>query len=344
MPDILEKIELRSEEVQEILTTVPRWMIRWGSTLFLTLIVLFLGIAWFVKYPDIIKTEAIITTQIPPQKEYAAITARIDTIFVKESEIIDKNSVLAVLENTANTEDVLYLKSILDTVEIINSSIQFPIDDLPILFLGDIDQSYADFENNYSEYILNKELQPFTSEALANKVSLAELRRRLQNLNAQYKLNESEFKFKESELRRNKTLFEKGVISEQEYESKQLEALTAERNFKNLSVSISQTREAIGNAKNISKGTEITRTREETQLLKRTIQSFNQLKKAIQDWENTYVLKSEINGKVSFLQYWSKNQTVNQEDLVFTIVPTDNLNYIAKVKAPSQNFGKIERD
>ena len=34
----IKEIELRSEEVQEILAKVPNWMIRWGSVLFLSLI------------------------------------------------------------------------------------------------------------------------------------------------------------------------------------------------------------------------------------------------------------------------------------------------------------------
>ena len=74
MPDnSLDHINLRSEEVIEILTEVPNWMIRWGNLLFLSIILTLLLISWFVKYPDIITSEAIITTQIPPQKEYAQI-------------------------------------------------------------------------------------------------------------------------------------------------------------------------------------------------------------------------------------------------------------------------------
>ena len=78
-------------------------------------------------------------------------------------------------------------------------------------------------------------------------------------------------------------------------------------------------------------------------LLKTVIQSFNQLKKAIRDWERLYVLKSNIKGKVSFLNYWNKNQTVNQGDLVFTIIPSDNSSFIAKLRTPSQNSGKIKK-
>jgi hypothetical protein len=77
-------------------------------------------------------------------------------------------------------------------------------------------------------------------------------------------------------------------------------------------------------------------------LLKSVIQSFNQLKKSIKDWERLYVLKSNINVNVSFLNYWNTNQTVNQGDLVFTIIPSENSSFIAKLKTPAQNSGKIK--
>jgi len=342
MPNKLEEIELRSEEVQEILSKIPNWMIRWGSTLFFALILLVLSISWLVKYPDVLENETVITTQIPPQKEFAQITGKLDSIYVQESQTVEKNKVLAVLENSATTEDVYYLKSILDTLKIKERIIDFPINEIPILLLGEIETAYATFENNYTEYELNKALRPFNNEAMANQVSLNELKVRLQNMQSQYTLNQSELKLKLKNLERNKSLLDKGVISQLDYENNQLELLTAEKGLKNLEASISQTREAIGNANKNSKGTEITRTTEESKLLRNTLQSYNQLKKSINDWENLYVLKSEINGKVSFLNYWSNNQTVNQGDIVFTIIPMKNKSYVAKVRAAALNSGKIK--
>lgn len=346
MPEVknkhIEEIELRSEDVQEILTQVPHWMIRWGSVLFLTLIVMLLAISWFVKYPDIITAETIVTTQTPPQKEYAKITGKLDVILVKDNQQVQPNTPLAIIENTANYNDVFKLKSIIDTIKVNNKSFNFPTDSLPILFLGDIESDFTLFENNYMQYVLNKELQPFSNEALANKITLTELRRRLVNLKAQKELQQSELNFKKKDLERNKTLFEKDIISAQDYERKQLEYLQAERNYKVMGSSISQLREAISNAKKTSKGTEISRTKEEIILLKNVIQSFNRLKKSIKDWEFRYVFQSEIEGKVSFLNVWNKNQTVNQGDLVFTIIPTNNNEFIAKLKAPAQNSGKIK--
>ena len=132
------------------------------------------------------------------------------------------------------------------------------------------------------------------------------------------------------------------MISAQNYENKQLEYAQAERNYKNFESSISQIREGISNVHKTSKGTEINRVKEEMILLKNVIQSFNQLKKAIKDWEYEYVLKSNIKGKVSFLNFWNKNQNVNQGDLVFIIIPSENSSFIAKLKTPAQNSGKID--
>ncbi|WP_282031309.1 HlyD family secretion protein [Winogradskyella eximia] len=342
MENKLENIELRSEEVQEILTSVPHWMIRWGNVLFLFLILMLLGISWFVKYPDIIASEVLVTTQIPPQKEYAKITGKFNAILVADNDTVKIDQPLAILENTANYKDVFKLKSVIDTITINSKAFHFPVDRLPILFLGDIDTQFAVFENNYIQYKLNRDLEPFSNEAMANRYSISELKRRLQSLKAQRDLNKTEMDINLKDLNRQKELFQKGVISAQDYETRQLQYAQAERNYKNFEASISQMREGISNANRTSKGTEINRVKEEMTLLKNVIQSFNQLKKAIKDWEYQYVLKSNINGNVSFLNYWDSNQTVNQGDLVFTIIPSANASYIAKLKTPAQNSGKIK--
>lgn len=342
MSEKKDDIELRSEEVKDILTKVPHWMIRWGSILFLILFLLVIVLTWFIKYPDIITAEAILTTEIQPQKEYARVSGTIDTIYVKDNQLVNKNSLLAILENTANYKDVYYLKSILDTLVLDKNQISFPFDKLPLLFLGDIESDFSQFENNYFQYLINKELDPLSNEAIANKISKVELDKRLNSLVAQLNLTKSELAFKKKDLKRNKSLFEKGVISSVEFENKELEYLISQKSNQTLSITISQLRESIGNAANITKATEFNIVREEIRLLKNVLQAYNQLKKAIKEWEITYVLKSNIEGKVSYLNFWNSNQTVNSGDLVFTIIPTTDSPYIAKLRTPSTNSGKIQ--
>lgn len=337
----IENIDLRSEEVQEILTRVPNWMIRWGSALFLSLILLVLFISWFVKYPDIIVAEAVLTTEIPPQKIYARTTAEIDTIFISENQTVQPGQPLAILENTAYYEDVFFLESVMDTIDFKENQFEFPLEEMPMLFLGAIDPEYANFTNSYIQYSLNKELTPFKSQLLANKISLSELQSRLMVLLNQREMQKNALNFQKTDLERNKKLFEKGVISTQEYENKQLAYVQAEQAHKNLNLSISQTREAIVMGRKTSTGTNIEKITKQKTLLKNLVQSFNQLKIAIKNWKLQYLLQSDIQGKATFLNYWSENQTVQQNDLIFTVIPAKNSDYIAKLKTPAQNSGKI---
>ncbi len=336
-------IHLRSEEVQEILTRVPNWMIRWGSLLFLSLILMLLFISWFIKYPDIITAEAVITTEIPPQKEVAKTTGSIDAILVHDGQEVHKNTPLAIIENTANYQHVFILKKIIDQTQLSNQSITFPLDSIPMLFLGSIEGNYAVFENSYIQYQLNKELQPFANETMANEFSLSEAKAQLASSLSQRELSQTELRFKRKERNRYRDLYKKGVISQQEFENKQLEYLRARRDYNQMEVSLSQLKENISSVDKNAKTNTINKTREEIKLLKSVIQAFNQLKKSVADWEQSYVLKSNIDGNVSFINVWNKNQNVNAGDLVFTIIPSTHSSFIAKLKIPARNSGKLKK-
>jgi hypothetical protein len=53
-------------------------------------------------------------------------------------------------------------------------------------------------------------------------------------------------------------------------------------------------------------------------------------------------LQSNIKGKLTYLNVWNSNQNVQIGDLVFTIIPSETNGYIAKLKAPVRNSGKIK--
>ncbi|WP_299115449.1 HlyD family efflux transporter periplasmic adaptor subunit [uncultured Winogradskyella sp.] len=338
----IEDIELRSEQIQDLLEAVPNWMIRYGNMLILVFILMFLTLSWFIKYPDIITSKAQITTKLPPLKKYTRVSGKIDSILIADNSSLKDGTIIAVIESTANFEHIQLLKSIVDTIKLNSKNFTFPLNKLPILFLGDVDSEFALFENNYIQYQLNKEHQPFNNQQKGNQYSKTQLYSRLKILESQKRINKAELAFQKKDLERQQQLFEKGVIAKQTLESKELIYLQAERNYANMDASISQIKEAIANANTNEINTSIKKTKEEISLLKNVIQSFNQLKRALKDWEMKYMISSDIDGKVAFSKLWSKNQAVNQGELLFTIIPEKNSSYIAKLKTPAQNSGKIK--
>ena len=341
MPENKE-FELRSEEVHDILTKVPHWMIRWGTILIFGIIIMLFFTSWFLKYPDVVKTDIVITTNIPPEKLVAKTSGRIEAILVKDKSLITQKTHLAIIENAANYKDVLLLKSIVDKTDINDSKKNFPFYKLQNLELGDVESAFALFQKDYIADGLNSDLQPFQVENNAQKSESTQIKERLSLLLQQKEINEQELKLQKNEITRYTTLNSKGVISDQEFESKKLNYLQAEKNYKSLLSSISQLKSSLIDNSRATKGTQINGTREMVTLHRSVTQSFYQLKKAIRDWELNYTLKSSIAGEVTFLQVWTENQTITSGDNVFSIIPTTQKGFVGKVKAPALNSGKIK--
>lgn len=137
-------------------------------------------------------------------------------------------------------------------------------------------------------------------------------------------------------------MFDKEVISLAEYENKQLEFLTMEKQVQNMKHSLSQIKSSSNDLNKQDISVKLQSNREETQLYKNLIFSLQQLKKAIEDWELQYVLKSNVEGYVNFMKIWAKYQFVQAGDVIFSIVPKQSNNYLGIAKATAQNVGKVK--
>ena len=113
------------------------------------------------------------------------------------------------------------------------------------------------------------------------KSSLKEMRSRLQNYIDQRNILERELELRKKELNRYELLYNKGVISGQEYETRQIDYLNMQKNLNNLAISISQ-----------MKGSMIS-----------SNQSLNSLQHAVKDWKYKYILSSSFDGVVSFQNF-----------------------------------------
>jgi multidrug resistance efflux pump len=339
MPDEKE-IELRSEEVQEILTRVPHWMIRWGSVVVLLILLLLFFVSWLVKYPDIITTQIVITTNIPPEKLVARTSGKLEVILVADRMNVTKNTPLAVVENSANFKDVFLLKTIVDTINIDKN--EFPFDKLRAVQLGEIESFFAVFQKESLADDLNSKLQPYKVESSAQSYEAIQLKERLSLLESQKNINQNELVLQKIDVERYEGLFKKGIIAAQEMEKQRLIYLQSQKNYKSFLSTISTLKSSLNELNRNSTTTRINENKENVNLQRNVIQAFYQLKKALKDWDLNYVLRSSIDGKVSFLQLWAANQTVSSGDNVFAIIPTNENGYIGKVKAPAQNSGKIK--
>ena len=81
-------IELRSDEIQDILGKVPPFLVRSGISAISLIIIVLLAIAAWFKYPDRIVSEIQLTTDNPPVYLVARTTAKISQFFaIKDQQV-----------------------------------------------------------------------------------------------------------------------------------------------------------------------------------------------------------------------------------------------------------------
>ncbi len=345
MPDQhnhIDNLHLRSEEVQEIITTPPAWLVRWGITLVFILTCLIILLSFLIKYPDYIMAKVMVTTREPTERVIARTSGQIEKLLVENNDNVITGQILAGIKSTAKLGDFLYLKEVLESVPFGRANnFAFPMDSVSNLVLGEVEVFFLEFERNYMEHQLLQELRPYEGQIDGNRQSLEEMGNRLQSQIAQKELLERKLGIVHIDFERSKGLHRDGVIADKDFETREMEYLQMQEQVNSLAIAISQMQEALSTGDQTLRNTQINKQEDETRSLKNLVQSYHGLKRAVREWEYNYVLSSSTGGIVSFQKIWSANQLVNAGDLVFTVFPENKSELIGAMKIPAQNAGKV---
>ena len=338
--DELQAVELRSEELQEVMGKIPPWILRRGITvLFCVVTVLLVGSAFFM-YPDVIQAPLTLTGSTPPAGVVAFSSGKLDMRNTRDNQEVKAGDYLAVIHNPAQTEDILYLKSFLGELDIDRDSLfMMPEKNLQ---LGNVQSLYASFYItlfNFHEYI--------RTQYYPNKIRLAKERipqheEQYQSLLRQQKITEEQIELVDKNHERSAVLHEQGGISGKELDesrSRQLQSQLSEENMRNtinnMRLQLAQLNESIIDM-------EYQHTEKMNDFRSQIRSMTSQLKANIQSWEMSYVLMSPIDGRITFTRYWTSNQNVQAGEEVFTVIPTSESRIIGKAMLPVARSGKVK--
>lgn len=338
--DILDNIELRSESVQDILTQPPHWMVRWGNCIIFIILIIVLVMSWFIKYPEFIPAPVIVTSQNPPEKLQARINSKIEKILIKNHQTVRRNEVLMILQSTANYQDVLKLRKMMDSI-VPDKIFSFPISETSGFRLGELQGDYNQFAKAFQDEKLFAKLQPYAPENLAANQSLFEYRSRIATLQQQKNLELAKYELTKKNLQRSQSLYDQGVIAAMELENEKIKFLQEEQNLKNITISLSQLQEGISNLNKTKSGANINSEKDKSNYSSQTLQLFEQLRKSLKQWEQNYLISSSTEGIVSFQQFFGENQFVKSGDVIVTVLPNDKEALVGRMQVPSVNSGKV---
>ena len=341
MPDnILDNLELRSENVQDILSQPPNWMIRWGNSIILGILLMIVLMSWFIKYPEFIPAPIVVTSQNPPEKLEATINSKVEKILIQDQQFVKKNDILIILQSTANYQDILKLKKIVDSTSS-NQILSFPVEKISGFKLGELQTDYNAFSKAFQDTKLFTRLQPYAPENIAANQSISEYNVRIAALRQQHNLEKAKLELSRKNFGRSQLLFDQGVISKMELENEKIKYLQAEQGLENIGISLSQLQEGITNLHKTKSGASISAEKDQINYSSQTLQLFEQLRKSLKQWEQSYLIISSTDGIVSFQKFWGENQFIKAGDAICTVLPKDKAAVVGRMQVPSVNSGKI---
>jgi hypothetical protein len=342
MPE-LHKLDIHSEEIQDLMGFIPKGVIRWGLTvIFLILSCIIIG-SFFFKSPEIIIAPMVLTTENPPVTLLSKSTGKIDSLFVQDGQYIVAGTLVALINNPTCYQNYLLLKKMIVVLDTSTWDEQVQTIELPNqLKLGGLQSSYSSFLKNWNSFknYLKQNLIPQKIELL--KKQIAKQNEYYQILLHQFDIQLKDFKLSEKIFNRDSILFLKQTISESEYEQARQTLLLKKSTIIGFSASLKNTESSILQIQQNCIELQMQYEKELAQLRLDLDETKQNLENLMHQWEETYLVISPIGGKITYTAVWSENQEVEIGELIGTVIPQEDMSIIAKAIIPTTGFGKVE--
>jgi hypothetical protein len=144
--------ELRSEAINEVLNNPPAWLVRWGITIMLFLLCIFLLITWFIRYPDLIGGNIKIVSINSPKSVTTKTDGKLIKLFTNNQSFVKQGEILGIMESSADYKEVMALEKIIN--ELINYSVRLEYGKIkafkmPYFYqLGELQNTYRNLQIN----------------------------------------------------------------------------------------------------------------------------------------------------------------------------------------------------
>ncbi len=337
-----DEIKLLSNEVQEIISYRPVWILRNGNTLFMLIITCLIVVTYFIQYPDIVNTKAKLSSINAPKEVITKTAGKLIKLLAKEGEQKTQGEVLGYIESTANTEEVILLLKNIDTAAILfnKNNLQASLSFLQNNYsnLGELQQNYQTFSTTYQTFknYLSNGFYIRKKVMLSNDLSF--LQKMHSNLLNQKGLNTEDLALQQKTFDANESLKNDKVISALDYRNETSKLISKKLTIPQISSAIISNEEQ-QNEKLI----EIVELENVIAQQKSIFnQSLNTFKSQIDGWKQKYLLIAPTNGKVAFATFLQENQQLQANQIICFINP-ENTQYYAEVYIPQTNFGKVQK-
>ena len=345
MPE-LNKQELRSPELQEVMSGIPGSFLKWGIFTFFGIILILLIGSYSIKNPEIITVPVVITTQNPPVTLVAKSGGEIKELFIREGSIVSAGENIALISNTCAYED--YQALIQTTGEYADKTnwieavkIHLPPMDIP---LGEMQSGYSQFQKGW------KQMRDYLEQGyIPAKLSLLEIQLIKKTEYNKELIKQEKFLIEDLALAKNSfdrdsILFNKDSysLSAKEFNKSRQVYIQKLYSFSVFNASLRNNESDFIRMKETKLDLQVQYDKELKQYLLNLEESLQLLRSLISQWEKKYLIQSPVAGSVTLTRFRNENQVINPGEILATVIPSKPVSIIVRAVIPISGFGKIE--
>ncbi|MCK4569899.1 MAG: HlyD family efflux transporter periplasmic adaptor subunit [Bacteroidales bacterium] len=340
-------IEFRSEPVQEILGSVPSWIIRWGTSLFFAIIILLLVGSWFFRYPEVVPNLDIeVVTTEPPAYVRARSTGKIEDFFITDKQFVSRGDSIAVIENPAHFQDMFQLRSELRLFRsLLDENKPGAITGFNFrnnMQLGDVQDEYADFLKDFLDLKYFTELNYYSRKIETIEQQITDYNLYYEYMYTQKQTLEEDLELENRDYERWETLYDSSAISQSELDNSKSDLLQKQHSFEGARTNLANTQIKIDELRGEVLDLQLQYEQEKNDMQLSIHKSFNNLNGAINRWAQDYLIVAPIDGSATFNKFWTMNQNITEGEKIISIVPVDSSNIIGKLTMPVYRSGKVK--
>jgi len=339
-----EYVELRSEEVQEILGTPPGWLVRWGTFVVFVCVAALLGVATIISYPDVVSARIRITPSAPPVDVFVRTDGHIAGFFARDSQFVKEGFVLVALQSSAQYADVKRLSAHLDYwLQCVPDSLE-KIQPLENLEIGELQTDYSVFLQAMDIYRFGK-----SDKSSSVRIGMDAIKQQVAKLNQSIVVDQKAERRMQSQLlsakelyQRQRELYDAGGISRNDLEKERQRVDDLERQLDALEDNILRKQNEITSLNKSRSDASFNEEESELTAAGRVRQSLSNLKAALDRWKQTYLVTAPIEGQVSLnANFFVDKQYVRQGQQLLVIIPPQNEKVVGRLLLPIAYSGKV---
>lgn len=336
-----EDYEIREHDIEHVLGRTPNVLMRLGiSVIFAVFLIIIAGSAFF-SYPDLLLAKIVLVTEKPPVSIVCKNSGKLGRLLKPDQAGVKKGDIIAVIENPAETEDVLRLIPILECTDI-DTIVSLILSFGEQFHLGDLQTVFTQLKYNILSYEDFQKLRYHYQRIKITEEQINYIEEYIKYNSIQTEFLNDELTISSQNYESSNFLNKQNIISRSDLDNSKVELLQKKYNLTGNLAALANSKAQHVQLKQNVLDLKLDYQKQKKNLEDQILESIDLLRSLVKQWEQLNIIRSLQDGVLSYTGYWEEGNFIQSGDIIFTVVPEQGGKVIGRLELPAGKSGKVK--